>query len=67
MNFLSQKSYHLMQDLLPEMSHILNNRIANYLSFYLSYNGTHQYYSPHLLSNKKLNHIFLNMGETKKV
>jgi hypothetical protein len=58
MQFLSSKSVHLYQDLLPEMGSIITSRIINYLSFYNSFNGGHQYYTPYLYSHEHLQRYF---------
>lgn len=58
MQFLRSKSLHLYQDILPDAPSTLTNRIVNFLSFYLSYNGQHQYYSPHLHSQSYLQRHF---------
>lgn len=59
MQFLSIASKHLFHDILPEMANVLAySRIVNYLSFYSSFNGDYQYYSPALCSQKYLQRYF---------
>jgi hypothetical protein len=58
MQFLRSSTLHLYHDLLPHVGSILTNRTVNYLSFYLSFNGHHQYYSPHLHSHSYLHSHF---------
>lgn len=58
MQFLRGSTLHLYNDLLPHAGSTLTNRTVNYLSFYLSYNGLHQYYSPHLHSQQYLYNHF---------
>jgi hypothetical protein len=60
MQYLKASTLHLMQDLLPDVNTTLTHRIVNYLSFYLSHNGRHLYYSPHLYSQQYLQRHFLN-------
>ena len=60
MHYLKPSTLHLMRDLLPDVSSTLTHRIANYLSFYLSHNGKHLYYSPQLYSQQYLQCHFVN-------
>jgi hypothetical protein len=58
LNFLSSKSLKLMTDFLPLSYQMTNHRVANYLSFYLSYRGKHLYHCPDILSHTTLGNIF---------
>ena len=58
MKFLSKQSDRLLDDFLPLAINISNNRIVNYLSFYLSHHGKHLYHSPNILSLNALEDVF---------
>ena len=56
--FLSETTSKLLNDFLPLLGHMANNRITNYLSFYLSHTGKHLYHSKNLAGRDVLRDIF---------
>lgn len=58
MSFLTKETMKLREILMPYSMSMSTNRIVNFLSFYISPNNKHLYYTPQLYSHIALNKLF---------